>query len=179
MREMSIHAKTAKAIRTELKINFPGVKFSVKSECFSGGNSVKVDWIDGPGKDKVNAITSKYQYGHFNAMEDMYENSNEKSELPQVKYVQIFREWSEKTLDTLKKYVRSYYVNWENVSDHEYNQYWNNSITGFIWEKFNNLDMSEIIKKIEVESVEKGSVVADILTNYRSKSARLLLQSEK
>jgi hypothetical protein len=38
----------ASNIRAELKKAFPGVKFSVRSETFSGGDSIDVKWMDGP-----------------------------------------------------------------------------------------------------------------------------------
>ena len=40
----SSHAATAAAIKKELQSNFSGVKFSVKSDSFSGGNSVHIEW---------------------------------------------------------------------------------------------------------------------------------------
>lgn len=63
-------------IRTELKRAFPGVKFSVRSEKYSGGDSVNIGWTDGPLLDAVKTITDKYQEGHFNGMEDIYEHNH-------------------------------------------------------------------------------------------------------
>jgi len=88
----STAANCAKAIRTELKDAFKGVKFSVTSENFSGGNSVRISWTDGPTVAMVDNVANKYQYGHFNGMEDIYEYSNKRNDLPQVKYVQTTRE---------------------------------------------------------------------------------------
>lgn len=87
-------ANTAAAIREELKAAFFGVKFSVKSSNFAGGDSVDVSWTDGPTRDEVEAIVNKYQYGHFNGMEDLYEYSNRREDLPQAKYVQTHRTMS-------------------------------------------------------------------------------------
>lgn len=91
MRELTAAAKASKAIKAELKKEFPNVKFSVKSSNFSMGDSVNISWIDGPTSDKVEAITSKYQYGHFNGMDDIYENTNDRSDIPQSKYVHCAR----------------------------------------------------------------------------------------
>jgi len=96
---MSIHAESAKAIRKELKKAYPTIKFSVTSQSYSGGNSVHVEWVDGPISDEVGKIAYKYQYGHFNGMEDIYENTNIRCDLPQVKYVQIRRTISEDILN--------------------------------------------------------------------------------
>lgn len=60
----------AKNIRTELKQAFPGIKFSVKTERFSGGDSIDVRWTDGPTTKKVDEIISKYQAWSFDAMTD-------------------------------------------------------------------------------------------------------------
>ncbi len=62
-------SKPAVNIRKELKREFPGVKFSVRSDY----NSVRIYWADGPADAKVREITDKYNYGHFNGMEDIYE----------------------------------------------------------------------------------------------------------
>jgi len=91
---MSIAAQAAKAIRKELKEAFPGIKFKVKSDNFSMGNSVDINWVDGPMEKEVAKITAKYQYGHFNGMEDIYEYSNKNTDIPQVKFVSNNRELS-------------------------------------------------------------------------------------
>lgn len=91
MRELSNQAQAAKLIRKELKAAFPGIKFSVTSKGFSMGDSVDIDWTDGPTSKQVKEITDKYQYGHFNGMEDIYEYSNNRSDLPQSKYVMTQR----------------------------------------------------------------------------------------
>jgi hypothetical protein len=91
----SSHAGAAAAIKAELKAAFPGVKFSVNSESFSMGNSVNINWTDGPTVAEVEKISSKYQYGHFNGMEDLYEYTNERNDIPQVKYVTESRNKSE------------------------------------------------------------------------------------
>ena len=67
----------AKNIRTQLKRAFPGVKFSVTSDTYSGGDSVDISWELGPTSKEVEAITGQYQRGDFNGMEDIYENNRE------------------------------------------------------------------------------------------------------
>jgi hypothetical protein len=94
-RELTGAAKAAQAIRTELKASFPGVKFSVTSESYSMDDSVRIHWTDGPRAKDVDTITSKYQYGHFDGMQDLYENSNVIKGLPQAKFVTTTRHHSE------------------------------------------------------------------------------------
>jgi len=67
----------AKNIRRELKANFPNTKFSVKSEIYSGGDSIKVYWTDGPTSETVTAIIEKYQEGTFDGMIDLYSYSGD------------------------------------------------------------------------------------------------------
>jgi hypothetical protein len=71
------HALGAKNLRIELKRAFPGVKFSVKSETYSGGDSIHVNWTDGPLKEDVKKISDKYQEGNFDGMEDIYNYDHE------------------------------------------------------------------------------------------------------
>ena len=95
MKEISNQAAAAKAIRQELKKAFPTIKFSVTSESFAGGDSVDIRWTDGPTSDAVDAITRKYQYGHFDGMIDLYEISNNRDDIPQSKYVMCQRTLSD------------------------------------------------------------------------------------
>lgn len=71
--KLSSHACGAKNIKKELARAFPGVKFSVKSDSYSGGDSIDIAWELGPTTREVQAITGKYEEGSFNGMEDIYE----------------------------------------------------------------------------------------------------------
>uniref|UniRef100_A0A6M3KXQ4 Large polyvalent protein associated domain-containing protein n=1 Tax=viral metagenome TaxID=1070528 RepID=A0A6M3KXQ4_9ZZZZ len=92
----STHALGAANIKTELKRAFPGVKFSIRSKSFSGGDSIHVDWTDGPITEEVEKVTGKYQEGSFDGMEDIYNYNH--SAFPYVfggaKYVQESRHLS-------------------------------------------------------------------------------------
>jgi len=96
------HVLAAKAIRVVLKKAFPKTKFSVTSSSFSMGNSVDISWQDGPAQKDVDALVEKYQYGHFNGMEDIYEYSNSRQDIPQAKYVSVNRRMSEYVRDAKK-----------------------------------------------------------------------------
>lgn len=69
-------AGTAEMIRQQLKKEFPGYKFWVRSSSFSMGDSINLYAWNVP--DEVYAIISKYpnryQEGNFNGMSDIYEN---------------------------------------------------------------------------------------------------------
>ena len=54
-------------IRSALKEAFPGVKFSVRSDC----NSMRVCWTDGPRGGQVMDILSQFQFGGFDGSIDM------------------------------------------------------------------------------------------------------------
>lgn len=70
---LSDHARAAKNLRIELSKTFPGIKFSVKSSSFAGGNDVTISWTLGPTRKEVKTIADKYQDGHFDGMIDLYE----------------------------------------------------------------------------------------------------------
>lgn len=113
-REMSSQAKTAKAIRNDLKEKFPKTKFKVKSSSFAGGDAVDIDWIDGVTEDQVKKIVDKYQYGNFNGMNDLYENSNVQN-FSQVKYVMTHREYSKQIVLRTAISMRENYSSLEGV----------------------------------------------------------------
>lgn len=104
-RRQSSQAQAAAAIREELKTNFPSIKFSVTSEGYSMGDNVNVNWIDGPTETEVEAITAKYQSGRFNSMEDIYEYSNSREDIPQTKYLFTNRKKSDEVKQILKDAV--------------------------------------------------------------------------
>ncbi len=80
-------ALAANAIKAELKASFPNVKFSVKSENYSGGDAVNIYWTDGPDNEAVNNIVRKYEYGTFDGMTDCYNYTNRRTDIPQTKFV--------------------------------------------------------------------------------------------
>jgi Large polyvalent protein associated domain 29 len=82
-------AQAAAAIKAELKTL--GVKASCKSEQFSMGNSVTVTVTDQPPAmlKQIEELCRKYKAGHFNGMEDIYEYSNSRDDIPQAKYVSV------------------------------------------------------------------------------------------
>jgi len=67
----------SKNIKRELGEAFPGIKFSVRSDNYSGGCSIDIYWELGPTTDEVKKITDKYQEGHFNGMDDIYESDRD------------------------------------------------------------------------------------------------------
>jgi len=67
--------ETAVKIRKAMKKEFPGTKFSVRTAEFSMGNSVDVDWTDGPTSREVDTILDRFKSGSFDGMTDSYEYS--------------------------------------------------------------------------------------------------------
>jgi Large polyvalent protein associated domain 29 len=115
----STHAGASAAIKAELKANFPNIKFSVTSDSFAGGDSVHIEWTDGVTIAEVEKFSSKYQYGHFNGMEDIYENTNDRDDIPQVKYVQERRNLS----DTIIEAVAAEFIKVKSYTDDEINSF--------------------------------------------------------
>lgn len=113
----SQHALAARAIRAELKKAFPGVKFSVRSDSYSMGDSVRISWTDGVTTDQVSEIADKYQYGHFNGMEDIYEYSNKNVDIPQTKFVQVQRDISDEVYQQVFDLHLQHYSDFESVKD--------------------------------------------------------------
>lgn len=62
----------AKNIRKMLKAAFPGVKFSVTTSRYSGGNSIYIRWTNGPEAKDVEAIADRFEAGSFNGTDDSY-----------------------------------------------------------------------------------------------------------
>ena len=82
-RAITKHAKAAKMIRQELKKH--GIKATVKSESYSMGSSINIrimqDLLPAAIK-QIKEFADQFQQGHFNGMEDIYEYSNSRDDLP-------------------------------------------------------------------------------------------------
>lgn len=107
-RQPSEHAQAAKQIKATLTKAFPGIKFSVRSDSFAGGDSVDVHYTDGPTTDQVEKLIGQHQYGSFDGMIDLYEYTNVRDDIPQAKYVHSQRSMSQdamrQTVDHLNRY---------------------------------------------------------------------------
>jgi hypothetical protein len=64
-------AETAKLIRKELKVNFPGVTFYVRSDTHAGGASIDIYWMDGPTGKQVDVVTNIFSGAEFDGMIDL------------------------------------------------------------------------------------------------------------
>lgn len=65
---------TAKLVRAALKAGFPGVKFSVRSDSYSGGASIRVGWTDGPFEQDVATTVQRFRGADFDGMQDLKTN---------------------------------------------------------------------------------------------------------
>lgn len=64
-------ADVAKLVRTRLKADFPGVKFSVRTSKYSMGASITVYWTDGPTTKQVDAAVAQYGGSGFDGSIDL------------------------------------------------------------------------------------------------------------
>lgn len=67
--------ETAKLVRAALKREFPGAKFSVRSDSYAGGASVRVNWTDGPTVKEVDRVIAPYKGADFDGMVDLKTNN--------------------------------------------------------------------------------------------------------
>ena len=106
MKQTTEHAQAAKMIRKILKEKFPGQKAIVRSQSFAGGNAIDV-YIGGKCKTREDNFTiapdcpenalrrdvksqiRQFKYGKFDGMQDLYEYTNVRDDIPQVKYLHV------------------------------------------------------------------------------------------
>ena len=90
----------AKNLRTQLRARWPGVKFRVTTERYSGGDSLRVRWTDGPAVSLVDAIADRYQAGHFDGQTDCYDYSDSAwtRAFGDAKYVFTSRDYSDEAI---------------------------------------------------------------------------------
>lgn len=142
----------AKNIRKELKKAFPGVKFAVRCDQYSGGNSIKIRYLDGPKGDDVEAIVNKYEFGKFDGMVDMYEFSdNAFADLfGGTYYVFVNREYSQAAVEraianVVAKYGDKDVVGYDAFKRGDgYNRYPSQSDYGNSWQSLINCELSDL-----------------------------------
>ena len=99
-KQLTAHAATSKSIRAGLKkLNIKLV--SVRGKSYAGGNSVTVEVQDlSPAQYKLaHSLVEDHQYGRFDGMNDSYDYSNEREDIPQVKYTFISNTFSDEMYD--------------------------------------------------------------------------------
>lgn len=74
-------ANGSKQMKKELSEKFPGIKFSVRYESYSGGDSIRASWNFGPTTDEADIIIDKFQYGKFDGMTDSYTHDKDRTKL--------------------------------------------------------------------------------------------------
>lgn len=128
-RQLTEAAQVAKLIKAELKKH--GIKCTAKSKNYSMGDSARISVTDQPPwiMDKIKEFTNKFQYGHFNGMEDIYEYSNRQEDIPQTKYLFIdnvyTKELCQLAWDSFRKIetcFADYPDNYEDAKEHDYLQ---------------------------------------------------------
>lgn len=107
--------ETAQLIRETLKVEFPGVKFSVRSKSFANGSSVDVQWVDGPTWKDVDGAISFYSGSTFDGMQDLSSPKYHHTEGGEViqygaKYVQAQRSFSAEFLQHMADYATATYA---------------------------------------------------------------------
>lgn len=138
---MNDYAIAGKAIRKELKAAFPNTKFRVTGQIYSGGDSVRISWVNGPTTAQVDEIVQKYQYGKFDGMADSYEYTNTRKDLcAQVKYLFTEREISEEVyISVLENHPHLKGCGFDLEQYHTNLQ--GRSVRGFIRNQLNNISL--------------------------------------
>ena len=132
----SIVSQAAKQIRDLLKKEFPNVKFTVKSDNYSNGNSIRVGYTNFLPIEKITEKIKHYQYGEFNGMEDIYECSNCIENLPQTKYLFVERAMSEEVKIQILNEIRTTYKDCENVNYEDYSNNFHEWISTLVYRIF-------------------------------------------
>lgn len=123
---LSEPAHSAKVLKGHLQKFFPGVKFSATSDTFSMGCSINVSYTDGPLLEEVEAIANLFQYGRFDAMQDLsYSVDVHVPGCRGAKYVSVNREMSNELSAALLPILKENFVpKWDKGDEvHNYAPY--------------------------------------------------------
>ena len=101
-KRQSQSAQAAALIKKILKKEYPNIKFSVKSDNYANGSSVRVSWTDGVPEKNIESFINQFQYGTFDGMTDCYNCDNVK-DMPQAKYCFTNRRISTEKREIIRK----------------------------------------------------------------------------
>ena len=109
-RQLSTQAQVAKICRQYIKSL--GLEVTARSESFSMGDSVDVRVTNATGaqREQIDSELSKYQYGRFNGMEDIYEYSNSRDDIPQTKYLHIHYSYTDDYKQAAYEWTKAHYM---------------------------------------------------------------------
>jgi hypothetical protein len=116
MKTLSKAAQVAKLLKQKGKEL--GLTLSASSQYFAGGNSVDVNITKGSDKavDELNKFSSQFKYGSFDGMNDIYNYTNCREDIPQTKYLTINDRRAAEILTSIKNYWNcSFFVNGADV----------------------------------------------------------------
>lgn len=106
---------TADMIRKTLKIEFPGIKFSVKTRRFANGTACDIRWVDGPTSREVDDVVGFYSGSTFDPMIDLSSSKTHTNEGGEeihygAKYVTTRREYSNGFFQHMIDYATATYA---------------------------------------------------------------------
>lgn len=164
----------AKAIRSELKETFKGVKFSVRTKKYSGGSSISINWTDFPAASAVEEITSKYEsISRCEYTGEILSGGNT--------YIHTYNTWSEDMENTIKEnLITKYGIEFYNEHIEGYNYYryarelfetmYQESIKQEVVEPTTTIEDTKIVLNEELNGVEIH------FTNKPSEEVRTMLK---
>ena len=180
---LSSQAQVAKLCRQYLKSI--GVKGRARSESFSMGDSVTVyvSDIHPDVRKQIESEFSKYQYGHFDGMQDMYEYSNRRHDIPQTKYMSVNVEYSDEIKQRAYDYLKAKYANYsdfpESYADARYLQPMDNWSGDVQQEIYQLLNGSHSFEKDVAEfwnSLAPAKIERDRPLNLRNPEANVTIE---
>ena len=137
----------AREIRKELKIKFPGVKFSVRTKKYSGGSSISVSWTDFPTVEAVEEITNKYEsirYDEYTG--EILSGGNT--------YIHTYNTWSQEMETEIKEnLIKKYGIEFYNEHIEGYDFY------RYAREIYQDMYKDTLIQNTEAEEAAEGKKV--------------------
>ena len=111
---MATRQTPAQYIKVVLKKYFPKDKFSCTYSSYSMGDSVDISWEDWPARAAVDQIVKQFQAWNVDSYTDTYEYNNQRTDIPQAKFVRCQRKVSKKVIDQVAKIIDANLVwHWE------------------------------------------------------------------
>lgn len=116
-KQLSSHAAAAKMIRTHIKSL--GIKATVKASSYAYGSSIRAEVhnVCPAVRKELKSYVDQFQYGQFDVMTDCYHTTNNRQDIPQVKFTFLNVTYSNEIKQKAYEWVREHCSGYKTSSE--------------------------------------------------------------
>lgn len=113
----SEQARVATMIRKHMKAHGIAAKVTSSSASMMTEVTVRVSNMSPAAVREIEIYIGQFMYGHFDGMQDMYEHSNTRDDIPQAKFVTLDNRMSDEMRAEAEAFCADYWADWSELNE--------------------------------------------------------------